>query len=275
MIKNNNISIKYNYKIYMKIKKLFNSFLLIILLIILFIILLIILFIIYAYNSGSCKINKKYICNNNFCLYKEFKISLNSTIKNDIYKIISNKDLSKRVTIKTYPENIFNCALPNKNGITISTGSILKNSNNLIQFYQYDLCKIISKLTNLKLYPTDLSYPTSCALLIYENENDWINWHYDYNYYNGRFFTVLIPITNNKTCTKFQFMDDNNNIKNIDLINKGLCFEGNYLYHRASKLCKNQRRIILSCQYVTDNSMSFINNIRIKLKDYAYIGKIF
>ena len=238
-------------------------------------IIIIILLFVYAYNSGSCKINKKYICDNNFCLYKEFDIILGKNIKNDIDKILANKDLSKKVVIKTYPENILNCALPNKSGITISTSSILNNSGTIINFYQNDLCKIISKLTNLQLYPTDLSYPTSCALLIYNEENDWINWHYDYNYYNGRFFTVLIPITYVETCTKFQFMDDSNKITNINLINKGLCFEGNYLYHRATKLCKNQKRVMLSCQYVTDNSMTLTNKLRIKIKDYAYIGKFF
>ena len=31
---------------------------------------------IYAYNSGSCQIKKKYICNDNFCLYKEFNVFL-------------------------------------------------------------------------------------------------------------------------------------------------------------------------------------------------------
>ena len=91
------------------------------------------------------------------------------------------------------------------------------------------------------------------------------------------FFTVLIPITNSLTCTKFEFVNNNTNkIESIDLINNtSICFEGNYLYHRASKLCKNQRRIILSCQYVTDNEMTDINKYRIKLKDFAYTGKLF
>jgi len=60
----------------------------------------------------------------------------------------------------------------------------------------------------------------------------------------------------------------------MDLNNNALCFEGNYLYHRASKLCANQKRVMLSCQFVTDNSMSFINRLRIKLKDFAYIGSL-
>jgi hypothetical protein len=67
-----------------------------------------------------------------------------------------------------------------------------------------------------------------------------------------------------------------NEIKSVELVNgNSICFEGNYLYHRASKLCKNQKRVILSCQYVTTNQMNDINRMRLKLKDSAYTGKIF
>jgi len=239
-------------------------------------ILIILIIAIYGYNSGSCKLEKEYICDKSFCLFKEFKIYLENKIGLEINSLISNKDIQKRVEITTYPETIFNCALPNKKGITISTNNIIKYAPQLINYYQNELCKKVSQEINLKLYPTDLKFPTSCALLIYENEGDWINWHYDYNYYNGRFFTVLIPITNNITCTEFQFKDSNNDVKSINLINNNsVCFEGNYLYHRASKLCNNQKRVILSCQFVTDNNMNLINKIRIKMKDFAYIGKLF
>jgi hypothetical protein len=239
------------------------------------VLLIIIIIILYAYNSGSCQMNKEYICNDNFCLIKKFNVELNQTIQNDIEKMLEIKSIQKRVSITTYPENIFNCALPNRKGITIPTKSICENSPELISFYNNNLCEMVSKLTGLKLYPTELDFPTSCAIIIYEKEGDWINWHYDYNYYNGRFFTVLIPITHVLTCTKFQFKDKNNKVIDMDLVNNAICFEGNYLYHRASKLCNNQKRIMLSCQYVTDNSMNFINKLRIKLKDFAFIGKLY
>ena len=51
----------------------------------LFILIIIILLTVYAYNSGSCQINKKYICDNNFCLLKEFAIELNENIKNESF----------------------------------------------------------------------------------------------------------------------------------------------------------------------------------------------
>ena len=244
-----------------------------------FLFILIVLFVLlftYGYHSGSCKINKKYICNDDFCLYKEFNIFLREKIKNEIHLMLEQKEIQKRVNIETYPETIFNCALPNKKGITISTQHICTYAPTLIDFYKNQLCKIVSKQINLPLFPTDLLLPTTCAILIYDEEGDWINWHYDYNYYDGRFFTVLIPITNNLTCTQFEFKNDKNEIKSVNLINNNsICFEGNYLYHRASKLCQNEKRVILSCQYVTNNNMSFLNKMRLKLKDFAYTGNVF
>ena len=243
--------------------------------ILIFILILLTLIIIYGYNSGSCQINKKYICNNDFCLYKEFYYDMPYNILNDISNVLDNKDLQQRVNIKTYPETFFNCAMPNRSGITIPTGTLKEHCPKLIDLYNNDLRKFISSLTKLNVESTELKYPTSCSIIIYDKENDWINWHYDYNYYEGRFFTVLIPITNELTCSKFQFKDPENNIISLDLNKKGICFEGNYVYHRGSKLCSNQKRIILSCQYVTSNKMSEINKMRIKLKDYAFIGKLF
>jgi|UniRef100_A0A6C0JCW5 hypothetical protein len=229
----------------------------------------------YGYNSGSCKVKKEYICNDFFCLFKEFDVYLQDVIKNEINNLIGNKGIQKRVNISTFPETFLNCALPNKKGITISTNNIIKYAPNVINFYQNELCKLVSKQLKINLFPTDLNLPTSCALLIYENEGDWINWHYDHNYYDGRFFTLLIPITNNLTGTEFQYKNDNNETKSINLTNNNsICFEGNYLYHRASKLCKNEKRVILSCQYVTSNNINFLNSMRLKIKDFAYIGKI-
>jgi hypothetical protein len=240
-----------------------------------FLICIICILFIYGYYSGSCKIKKKYICSDDFCLYKEFKVYLSNIIENEIDLLLLNKDIIKRVNIITFPEMIFNFALPNKKGKTISTSNLVKYAPNLINYYQNDLCKLVSNQLKLNLFPTDLNLPTSCAILIYDSEGDWINWHYDYNYYNGRFFTLLIPITNEPTSTKFQFKNDNNEIKSINLTNNNsICFEGNYLYHRASKLGKNEKRIILSCQFVTNNEMNYLNNLRLKIKDFAYIGKI-
>ena len=35
----------------------------------------------YGYNTGSCKINKKHPCSDDFCLYKEFTVSFREPVK--------------------------------------------------------------------------------------------------------------------------------------------------------------------------------------------------
>ncbi len=239
------------------------------------------LIICYGYNSGSCYINNKTgnLENETFNLIKEFDFEgFSEKINDDIKNMVNNENIQSKVSIITNPEIILNCATPNRSGITIPTMTINENSKDLIYFYQNDLRKRISDMLGIEVYPTDLSMPTSCAIIIYNRENDWINWHYDHNYYNGNFFTVLIPITKEKTCSLFQYINNDNEkeIVSIDIKkNKAVVFEGDYIYHRASKLCKNQKRIVLSCQYVTDNSISYFNKLRIKIKDYAFIGKLF
>jgi hypothetical protein len=46
------------------------------------------------------------------------------------------------------------------------------------------------------LVPTPLHDQSSCSLLVYDRPRDHIGWHYDHNFYNGRHFTVLLPLVN-------------------------------------------------------------------------------
>lgn len=229
----------------------------------------------YSSYSGSCY-NNNHIsknCNNKFCLIKKINLDLPNSYKNRLFDLINNDKFKKRVEINNNNKltSLFNCAIPSKSGSIITTSIINKEFPEFINYYQTELCNIISNEINIKLKPTPLNYQTSCCILIYEKEGDWINWHYDYNYYKGRFFTVLIPLTNKKTCTKFQYKI-NNEIKQVDLVDESIIFEGDFLYHNASKICKNELRCILSLQYVTDDEINYFNKMRIKIKDIAYTG---
>ena len=61
----------------------------------LFVLMFIICIIVYGYNSGSCKIKKKYVCSDDFCLYKEFKIYLQNIIETEIKSLLDNKKITK------------------------------------------------------------------------------------------------------------------------------------------------------------------------------------
>jgi hypothetical protein len=57
-------------------------------------------------------------------------------------------------------------------------------------------------------------------------------------------------------------------------INEGTTqiFEGNLVYHKATKLCEDQYRVVLSMQFSTDPRMNPFQQIMMWLKDRAFVG---
>lgn len=160
-----------------------------------------------------------------------------------------------------------------KAGRTISTETIQKKIPKVFDWYK-SLEKQISDIIGEKVYITPDKLPTTCAILIYEEDGDFINWHYDVNYFNGRFFTLLIPVTITNTCTEYEYYDKDGNKKGIqEEWGKAILFEGDKVFHMATKFCnKGQKRVILSVQFSTNPTISWINNIFMRIKDTAYIG---
>jgi hypothetical protein len=182
------------------------------------------------------------------------------SLDNDLRKILLNASINaKRVDIKNW-----------KYGRTLSTAGIPKEG---INFYE-DFSSKITDIVGEKVYTTPLHLPTSACLLVYDREGDFINWHFDVNYFDGRFFTVLIPITLEESCTKFKYKDHVPNDIEIDLggLNKSVVFEGEKLFHMATKLCKeDSQRIVLSLQYTTNSNINFFNRVLMGIKDLAYV----
>ena len=106
-------------------------------------------------------------------------------------------------------------------------------------------------------------------MLVYERPGDFINWHYDVNYYAGRFFTLIAPLSDDDTCTTFMYVgsDGLNRIIRLEK-NTAVLFEGEKVFHMASRICKGQTRVVLSMQFVTDpNVRSDIDSILLDIKD--------
>ena len=113
--------------------------------------------------------------------------------------------------------------------------------------------------TDVTTTPGDL--PTTCAILVYEEKGDFINWHYDVNYFDGRFFTMIVPITFDETCTTFVYTNKDSIAEPVVLnIGSAVLFEGERVFHKATKLCKGQKRVIISLQFTTDAKMSSSSN---------------
>jgi hypothetical protein len=230
-------------------------------------IVLIILWVCFTFKLWNGAFNYDYIAeckqqiNEKFCGLEIIDLSIPLDLKNLILSQVT-KGEGKRVTLPGW-----------KSGRTIPTNTVIKNIPQVYDWYTH-LETYISNIIGEKVYITSDQLPTTCAVLIYEENNDFINWHYDVNYFNGRFFTLLIPVTVSNSCTKFTYIDkDGNTIAIKDEMGKAILFEGNKVFHMATPFCnKGEKRIILSVQFSTNPTISFYNKMLMYIKDSAYIG---
>lgn len=196
-----------------------------------------------------------------FCDIKTIQLNVPAVLNTSVLKLVSEKAVGKRVEIPNW-----------KAGRTISTQILQQRLPAVLEYY-HSLPSYISSIIGETVMTTPLHLPTSCAVLIYEKKGDFINWHYDVNYFKGRFFTLLIPISSDNTCTSFMYKNKNGQSHEVKLApGKALLFEGERVFHMASKLCDQQTRIILSMQFATDAGIKHVSKFLMRLKDVAYIG---
>lgn len=199
-----------------------------------------------------------------FCGIKQINLSIPESIQNEILTAADNVNFGKRVVLTGW-----------KGGRTIATASIIESLPNVWDWY-IGLQTQISKEIGATVTNTQDFLPTTCSILVYENDGDFINWHYDVNYFQGRFFTLIVPVTFADNCTEYTYIDKegaNQNIKN----KKGtsILFEGDKVFHMATKFCTKggtRKRVVVSMQFATDSTISLYNRALMRIKDTAYIG---
>jgi hypothetical protein len=243
-------------------KKLGKSIFNILLLCTLFFIVLVTLYIALrgAFNYQKLE-DCKEIPEKEFCGIKVINLSVPYTLNREILDQVES-GIGKRVVIPGW-----------KAGRTISTTAVKKSLPNLFKWYA-GLENYISTIIGEKVYVTSDNLPTTCAVLVYEEDGDFINWHYDINYFNGRFFTLLIPVTITNTCTQYTYYNKYNIEESIkEEEGKSILFEGDKVFHMATKFCnKGKKRIMISVQFSTNPTISWYNNVLMRIKDTAYIG---
>ena len=226
-----------------------------------------VVFILYMIFKGAVNYNRISVCKDvddkTFCGIKEIRLSLPDTLKRRVFEQV-NKGAGKRVVIPGW-----------KAGRTISTASIQRDIPDLFDWYKNLEEKIGSEIGQ-PVFITEDALPTTCAVLVYEEDGDFINWHYDVNYFNGRFFTLLIPCTfDDDTCTEYSYYDKNGVLQSIKTKPEmSILFEGDKVFHMATKFCKKseKKRVVVSVQFSTDPTISWYNRAIMRIKDIAYIG---
>jgi hypothetical protein len=121
----------------------------------------------------------------------------------------------------------------------------------IVEWYK-TLPSVISEVVGTAVQITPIDQPNSLSLVVYEKEGDFIDWHFDTNHYSGRYFTLLIPVTFEPTCGNYQYKDADEEVQTVELkVGEAVLFEGDRVFHRGKELCRDQRRVILSCTFTT------------------------
>lgn len=121
--------------------------------------------------------------------------------------------------------------------------------------------------------------PHAAALYYYTEPGDRIGFHYDSSHYRGARYTVLLGLVDDSSsrlvCRMFTRDRTRETVEAQVALSPGrlALFNGATLYHAVTALGADERRIVLTLEYVTDAQMSRTRRVLSDLKDaMTYFG---
>lgn len=124
------------------------------------------------------------------------------------------------------------------------------------------LAQYLDQITGRKLLPCPPADPHTYALYYYTEEGDHIGWHYDTSYYRGKRYTVLIGLVD-RSDSRLEYRlppaagaENAGKTRELAITPGMLVLFGDKLHHRVTPIGANQKRVVLTLEYVTDTSMS-------------------
>tara|TARA_B100001059_G_scaffold179610_1_gene180294 strand:+ start:3426 stop:4145 length:720 start_codon:yes stop_codon:yes gene_type:complete len=160
-------------------------------------------------------------------------------------KLNNNNSKGRKITWKLLPTFL---------KTKFMTNSLLKNASNIIG-------------EELNFAPETEQYRLFARL--YQDEDDWLNYHYDNNFTNGKRYTVVIPLYySSKNTSKFVIKNSNYEDQIIDIpIGRAAIYNGSEIYHKITKQTKNEKRLVLIIPLYTDYTQNIFDIIRQKSRN--------
>jgi len=192
-----------------------------------------------------------------------FYIDVKLPSQNSINKI--EKLLNKGTLIN--PKSNFN----NAQGKKINS---LILPQNIKEFYMTDkLRQEVSEIIGEEVYYAPESEKYRIFARIYDQPNDFLDWHYDNNFTKGNRYTLVIPISVSKGNTSEFMIKDRKTKEEIIVpieIGKGVIYNGSEVFHKISKQTKNNKRIVIIIPFYTNYTKSLIGEIREVFRNFTY-----
>lgn len=144
----------------------------------------------------------------------------------------------------------------------------------IINFYMNDTLKeSVSKILKQNIEFADKSEKYRISARLYENENDFLNWHYDNNFTLGQRYTLVIPIAlSSKNTSEFMIKDIKTGQEKIIPIplGQGVIYNGSITYHKITKQTKGQKRMVIIIPLYTSYKKDKVGEIRQKIRNITY-----
>jgi len=168
-----------------------------------------------------------------------------------------------------------------KQGGSVSFYGIQEKAPAILALYRSPALRMfLSRLVDAPLMLCPEDDPHACALYYYTEPGDHIGFHYDTSYYKGARYTILIGL-----------VEQSEHCRLVARVHKGkapteisetripmdpgtmVVFNGDKLWHAVTPLGAQERRVILTLQYVTDQRMGPLKKLFSNMKDaFAYFG---
>lgn len=218
-----------------------------------------------------------YIMKNRYLIANQIPNQIRNKYLKPLIKYYDKNKISEKLVeiyINNY-EKIHNTKAKTKKFILGRYGSSIQFDYKYSYFrcfekiYQTQLKEYVEKQLKIKLQLIPYSDPSRLFLLKYNKKGMHISYHYDNNFYKGRYFTVLVILDNldKKNSSKFCYLNNNNEMITFpENVGDIIIFEGTTTFHKASCMKNNSIRIVLSCTYTTDNTLKkpFFLNLKNK-----------
>ncbi len=166
-----------------------------------------------------------------------------------------------------------------RKGGTISYDTLKQHAPKTLELYQSsEYQNLISRIIGEHVIQTPSHHPSSLAVLLYERPGDHITWHYDRNFYKGRYFTALLAIENRGhaadglSSVRLLVRKKSGDIPIPTPPNTLVLFEGSEVLHRTTRLKEGERRIMLSMTFSTNPHYSWMKDIMRRVKDSSFFG---
>lgn len=148
-------------------------------------------------------------------------------------------------------------------------------------YYSQWMKRFVEQVVGEPLHVCPSSDLHSVALYYYTEPGDHIGVHYDKSFYRGRRYTVLLGLIQNSIESKLicypgstKFNRKKNPLDVYTHPGTLVIFDGDSLWHEVTPLGENEKRVILTMEYVTDFRMSWGNQWVSNFKDrLLYFGK--